>query len=53
MTVEQLAKIDPREVFGSINEDTFVDTDEWLMMREREWISRIVLDPGTPVPEEE
>ena len=38
MTVEQLAKIDSREVYRDITEGTFTDSDEWLD-REALWLN--------------
>jgi hypothetical protein len=35
--IEQLAKIDSREVYREVTEDTFTDSDEWLD-REALWL---------------
>ena len=35
--IERLAKIDSREVYREIDEDTFVDSDEWVD-REALWL---------------
>ena len=35
--IEKLAKIDSREAYRDITEDTFVDSDEWLD-REALWL---------------
>ena len=44
MTVEQLAKIDSREVYRDITEDTFTDSDEWLEHRSYEWELNLVTE---------
>jgi hypothetical protein len=37
--IERLAKIDSREVYRDIAEDTFCDSDEWLERQTREWLN--------------
>lgn len=37
--IEKLAKIDSREVYRDITEDTFTDSDEWAEHRNREWLN--------------
>jgi hypothetical protein len=37
--IERLAKIDSREVYRDITEDTFTDSDEWAEHRNREWLN--------------
>jgi hypothetical protein len=42
--IDRLAKIDPREVYREIGEDTFCDSDEWLERRSYEWELNIVTE---------
>jgi hypothetical protein len=37
--IEKLAKIDSREVYRDITEDTFTDSDEWAERQTREWLN--------------
>ncbi len=41
LTMERLAKIDSREIYG---ENLYVDSDEWIAQREVEWVENFAAE---------